>query len=133
MRTFLLPVGLSAIAPSTLSTQTAAENPASTTPAISGMRAHLFQNKKGEWSEDILAPQCGGLWNSIAGPNAANATLVIVEVSGAAERHVYRLLRLRDEVQSPSGRERRWPEVAARKRKRQETKGSGTGGQPRLS
>jgi len=51
-------------------------------PAIAGMRAHLFQNKKGEWSEDVLAPQYGGSWNSVAGPNAANATLVVVEVSG---------------------------------------------------
>jgi len=65
----------------------AAQSPATSrpgdTPAISGVCAHLFQNKKGGWSEDVLAPQYGGSWNSIAGASAANATLVVVELSGA--------------------------------------------------
>jgi hypothetical protein len=51
-------------------------------PTVSGMRAHLFRNKTGQWSDDILGDQQGRLWNTIAGPNSANATLVVVEVSG---------------------------------------------------
>ena len=50
-------------------------------PTLSGMRAHLFENKTAQLSEDILDPKYRGAWNTIAGPNAANATLVIVEVS----------------------------------------------------
>jgi hypothetical protein len=72
----------SACAPATVAGQAPSASRSADVPAIGGMRAHLFQNKKGEWSEDILAPQYGGSWNSIAGPNAANATLVVVEVSG---------------------------------------------------
>jgi hypothetical protein len=68
----------------------AAQSPAASrpgdAPAINGVCAYLFQNKKGGWSEDALAPEYGGSWNSIAGPNAANATLVVVEVSGAPGR-----------------------------------------------
>jgi hypothetical protein len=52
-------------------------------PVISGMRAHLFKSKTADWSADVLAPGFDGGWNTVAGPNAANATLVIVEVSGA--------------------------------------------------
>ena len=46
------------------------------------MRAHLFQNKRGVISEDVLAKP-GGLANTIAGPDSANAALIVVEVSGA--------------------------------------------------
>jgi hypothetical protein len=51
-------------------------------PTVIGMRAHLFQNKRGVISEDVLAKP-GGLANTIAGPDSANATLIVVEVSGA--------------------------------------------------
>ena len=51
-------------------------------PTVIGMRAHLFQNKRGEISEDVLAKP-GGLANTIAGPDSANAALIVVEVSGA--------------------------------------------------
>lgn len=51
-------------------------------PTVASMRAHLFQNSRGELSEDILDPKYGGSWNSIAGPNAADSILVAVEVAG---------------------------------------------------
>ena len=64
--------------------QTAGGSPQVNAPAIGGMRAHLFQNKSAKFSdEDVLDPAYGGSWNTIAGPGAANATLVIVEVTGA--------------------------------------------------
>jgi hypothetical protein len=72
----------SACAPSPVAGQASGAVAPSDGPTISGMRARLFRNKTGEWSEDILAPGYSGSWNSIAGPNAANATLVVVEVSG---------------------------------------------------
>ena len=50
-------------------------------PTLSGMRAYLFHTKTAALSDDVLDPKHGGLWNTIAGPNAANATLVVVEVS----------------------------------------------------
>jgi hypothetical protein len=53
-------------------------------PTISDVRAQLFQNKTATWSEDVLDPKYGGLWNTIAGPGSSNAALVVVEVSGAA-------------------------------------------------
>jgi hypothetical protein len=70
-----------------LSSRVVAQTPAGASstggiPSISGMRAHLFQNKTGAWSDNVLAPDYGGSWNSIAGPAAANATLVVVDVSG---------------------------------------------------
>jgi hypothetical protein len=51
-------------------------------PVVSAVRAQLFENKNGRLSQDLLDPKYQGSWNSIAGPNAANATLVVVEVSG---------------------------------------------------
>lgn len=51
-------------------------------PTISGMRAHLFENETGQLSDDILGRTPSRLWNTIAGPHSANATLVVVEVSG---------------------------------------------------
>jgi hypothetical protein len=72
----------SAGAPSTVAGQAPGASGDGNAPTISGIRAHLFRNKTGQWSDDILGPQQGGLWNTIAGPNAANATLVVVEVSG---------------------------------------------------
>jgi hypothetical protein len=51
-------------------------------PAITGLQARLFQNKKGDWSEDILAPGHRGTWNRVAGPAASTATLIVVEISG---------------------------------------------------
>jgi len=56
---------------------------ADSAPTLSAMRAHLFHNKTAKLSpEDLLDPGYGGSWNTIAGPDAADATLVIVEVSG---------------------------------------------------
>jgi hypothetical protein len=56
---------------------------ATTKPTISGIRAHLFHNKTGRLSDvDILGSEQPGLWNTVAGPDAAKSTLVIVEVSG---------------------------------------------------
>jgi hypothetical protein len=59
-------------------------DPAAAAPAISQVRVHLFQNKTAAWSDDILDPKFGELWNTIAGPGASNAALVIIEVSGTA-------------------------------------------------
>ena len=52
-------------------------------PAVGSMQAHLVQYKTGQLSDDALDPKNAGQWNSIAGPNASNATLVFVEVTGA--------------------------------------------------
>jgi hypothetical protein len=52
-------------------------------PAVGGMRAQLFRVKTGDWSEDLLAAAYRGGWNAIAGSNATNALLVVVEISGA--------------------------------------------------
>jgi len=71
-----------AIAAPGISAQTRGGNSQGSAPEISGMRAHLFQNKSAQLSQDILDPKYGGSWNIIAGPNSANATLVVVEVSG---------------------------------------------------
>ncbi len=73
---------MTACSPAPVAGQTASPSRGGDVPSITGMRAHLYQNKKGDWSEDILAPSYGGSWNSVAGPNAANATLVVVELSG---------------------------------------------------
>jgi hypothetical protein len=72
----------SACSPPALAGQAAASSRDGSVPTIAGVRAFLYRNKTGEWSEDVLAPGYGGSWNTIAGPNAANATLVVVEVSG---------------------------------------------------
>lgn len=46
---------------------------------ISGVHARLFENRSAEWSADLLAPDAAGPWNTVA---TANATLIVVEVSG---------------------------------------------------
>jgi hypothetical protein len=51
-------------------------------PTISAVRAHLFRAKTADWSEDVLARGFDG-WNTIAGPDAANATLIVLEISGS--------------------------------------------------
>jgi hypothetical protein len=51
-------------------------------PAFAGMRAFLTRNKTGELSANVLDPAFDGLRNTIAGPNAADAMLVVVELSG---------------------------------------------------
>lgn len=51
-------------------------------PSITGIRGHLFQNKTGTLSGDVLAPGAPELWNSFAGPGAANATVLVLEISG---------------------------------------------------
>ena len=51
-------------------------------PTVIGIRAHLFQNKRGTISDDVL-DKPGGLANTIAGADSANAALIVVEVSGA--------------------------------------------------
>jgi len=51
-------------------------------PVVSAIRAQLFQNKSGQLSENVLDPKYRGGWNTIAGPNATNATLIVVVVSG---------------------------------------------------
>jgi hypothetical protein len=81
MSTFILVFTLGFVA-LPLVAQTRDTGRAGNVPAISGMRAHLFQNKTGELSEDVLDTARKGSWNSIAGPNAANATLIVVEISG---------------------------------------------------
>ena len=78
-KAFLLLVVMSTVAPTAAWAQSP---PAMAPPAISGIRAHLFQNKTATLSDDVSNPKSAGLWNSIAGPNAANAVLVVVEVSG---------------------------------------------------
>lgn len=62
--------------------QTSRSPEAAEVPAIGAVHAHLFQNKTAAWSADVLAPGYAGSWNSIAGPTSANATLVVVEVTG---------------------------------------------------
>ena len=51
-------------------------------PRVAAIRARLFLNKSSGWSDDMLASGAADLRNSNAGPDASNATLVIVEVSG---------------------------------------------------
>lgn len=51
-------------------------------PSIAGMRAFLFQNKTGQLSEDVLGPPANRLWNTIAGAKSADATMVVVQLSG---------------------------------------------------
>jgi hypothetical protein len=82
MTAFILVFVLGVLAPSLAVAQTRGASPPGAAPVISGMRAHLFQNKTGQLSDDILDATRGGSWNSIAGPNASNATLVVIEVSG---------------------------------------------------
>jgi hypothetical protein len=73
------------LAPLALSAQAQATRAPEPRPAISGMRAYLFHNKSGALSdEDILGPSKPALWNTVAGPDAAASTLVVIEVSGPA-------------------------------------------------
>lgn len=58
------------------------QQPQDAEPAVSAIQARLFHDKTGQLSDDMLGPQYRGGWNTIAGPNSANATVVIVEVSG---------------------------------------------------
>lgn len=51
-------------------------------PKVSALRLHLFENKSGHLSDNLLASPDPGLWNSIAGPHAASSAMVVVEVSG---------------------------------------------------
>jgi len=78
---FVLPAAGAGFAPA-IGAQTGSTELEPKVPAISAIHAHLFRNKSGTWSEDVLDPKYGGSWNTIAGPNSANATLVVVEVSG---------------------------------------------------
>lgn len=66
----------------TVFAQTREDAPSQGRPTISSMRAQLFRAKTADWSDDVLDPKFRGKWNTVAGPNAANATLVVVEVSG---------------------------------------------------
>lgn len=79
VKALLLLVVMSTVTPKAVWVQSP---PAMAPPTISGVRAHLFQNKTATLSDDVTDPKSAGLWNSIAGPNAANAVLVVVEVSG---------------------------------------------------
>jgi hypothetical protein len=67
-----------------LESQAAPKTASANAPVIRTMRAQLFLNKKGAWSGDVLAAGAPDLRNSGAGPDASNATLVIVEVAGEA-------------------------------------------------
>jgi len=58
--------------------------PSGDAPVLSSIRAHLFESKTGQLSEDILNSGSSDLRNTIAGVHAANATLVVIEVSGSA-------------------------------------------------
>lgn len=60
----------------------AASHAAPAAPSVRVIRTHLFENKTGRLSEDILASPTPSLWNSFAGPHAANAALVVVEIDG---------------------------------------------------
>jgi hypothetical protein len=74
---------LTVLAPPVIAAQTPDTSRAGGGPTISGIRAHLFHNKSGKLSDvDLLGPTEPALWNTIAGPEAAKSTLVVVEVSG---------------------------------------------------
>ena len=59
---------------------------AKTPPKITAIRAQLFYNGKGTFSDNILAQKDIALWNTIIGEgsagDASTSTLVTVEVSG---------------------------------------------------
>ena len=82
MTAFILVFALGLLVPSLAVAQTRGASAPGAAPAISGMRAHLFQNKTGQLSGDVLDATRGDSWNSIAGPKASNATLIVIEVSG---------------------------------------------------
>ena len=52
-------------------------------PAIGNVEARLFLSKSATWSGNVLGANAGELRNTIAGPAASNAVLVVVEVAGA--------------------------------------------------
>ena len=54
-------------------------------PTISGVEAHLFENKTAAWSGNLFDPKAGELWNTVAGPKASNAVLIVVQVTGAPD------------------------------------------------
>ncbi len=58
-----------------------AGDPGAQAPTLTAMRAHLFRNKTAILSDDIFDGS-PALWNSFAGDNAANAVLVVIEISG---------------------------------------------------
>jgi hypothetical protein len=60
----------------------AATHAATAAPSVRAIRTHLFESKTGRLSEDILAAPTPSLWNSFAGPQAANAALVVIEIDG---------------------------------------------------
>jgi hypothetical protein len=51
-------------------------------PVISAIRVHLFFNKSATWSGDLFEAKPSSLANSMSGPEASNASLVVIEVSG---------------------------------------------------
>ena len=76
-------LALALLAPAALGAQAPAASRAGRAPTISAVRAHLFHNKSGKLSDvDLLGPTEPALWNTIAGPDAAKSTLVVIEVSG---------------------------------------------------
>jgi hypothetical protein len=78
---FVILTAVSALASAPALAQTAAKATTSA-PSVTGMRAFLFQNKTGELSEDVLSAPATPLWNTIAGAKSADATMVVVQVSG---------------------------------------------------
>jgi hypothetical protein len=58
----------------------------SVSPAITGIRAQLYFEETGAFSDDILARHELSLWNTVIGEgsarHASNSTLVTVEISG---------------------------------------------------
>jgi hypothetical protein len=81
VKTLLLLAVLTALAPTTACTQ-ASRTAAATGPRVLRVRAYLFQNKTAKWSDDVLDPTYAGLINTLAGSDASNATLVVVQLSG---------------------------------------------------
>ena len=71
-----------ALLAATLSAPAAQAQKGERVPSLSAMRVHLFQDKTGTLSEDVLARSDQALRNSFAGENSANAALVVVEISG---------------------------------------------------
>jgi len=82
MKTLLLVATLTLAVPVASCAQTPAGTEPVDAPALSGMRAHLFENKTSKLSDDVLDAKDPGLWNIVAGARSANAALVVVEVSG---------------------------------------------------
>jgi hypothetical protein len=81
VKTLLLLAVLTALAPTTACTQ-ASRTATRTVPKVLRVRAYLFENKTAKWSDDVLDPMYAGLINTVAGSDASNATLVVVQLSG---------------------------------------------------